>query len=239
MRFLLGVAKKNQKPPDHLSLLGIPIHFSDLGTFKYVFEEVFIHECYGGCPITPATILDCGSNIGMSIVYFKSLWPHARITGVEASPGTFALLQENVAGLKDVRILNKAVSDREGSIPFYTSPGLGVSSTNPLRGASEEVLVEAMPLSRLIEGEIDLLKIDIEGSEIAAFEELEASGKMPLIRFMFIEYHHHLPGESHALSTFLSRLERCGFNYETAAALPKRVGNFQDIVIRAWQAQPH
>lgn len=93
--------------------------------------------------------------------------------------------------------------------------------------------MEAVPLSGFITGFVDLLKIDIEGSEIAVFGELEASGKMPLIRRMFIEYHHHLPGEGQRLSSFLDRLERCGFDYELAASLPKRSGNFQDVVIRA------
>src|SRR5438552_957163 len=84
-----------------------------------------------------------------------------------------------------------------------------------------------------IDDSIDLLKTDIEGSEIDAFAELEASGKMPLIRQMFIEYHHHLPGEMPGLSSFLGRLERCGFDYELAACLPSRSGSFQDIFIRA------
>jgi len=114
-------------------------------------------------------------------------------------------------------------------------PGLGVSSMNPMRGVGKETAVEAAPLSDFIDGPLDLLKIDIEGSETAAFEELEASGKMPLIGFMFIEYHHHLPGEDHGLFSFLSRLERCGFDYETASFMPKAAGGFQDIVIRAWR----
>ncbi len=235
VRLRLGISKKMGRPTSSFSLLGTRVLFSDPGTLEYVFREVFIEECYAGCPIAPSTILDCGSNIGMSILYFKSCWPDAKILGVEASPGTFALLKENARGLKDVMLVNKAVADRSGMIPFYTVPGLGVSSTNPMRGSGKETIVEAAPLSYFIDGPLDLLKIDIEGSETAAFEELEASGKMPLISFMFIEYHHHLPGEDHGLSSFLSRLERCGFDYETASFMPKAAGGFQDIVIRAWR----
>jgi hypothetical protein len=77
------------------------------------------------------------------------------------------------------------------------------------------------------------LKIDVEGSEIVAFAELEASGKMALIRRMFIEYHHHLPNETNRLSTFLDRLERSGFDYELAASMPRGSGDFQDVLIRA------
>ena len=235
IRLRLGITKKIGRPASRLTLLGKQVQFADPGTLEYVFREVFIEECYSGCPFTPSTILDCGSNIGMSILYFKSCWPDAKITGVEASPSTFALLQKNVGGLADVTLINKAAGDKDEIVVFYTIPGLGVSSTNPSRGVGEEIRVQAAPLSRFIHGPLDLLKIDIEGSEIAAFAELEASGKMPFIRFMFIEYHHHLSGEHHALSCFLNRLERCGFDYETAALMPKQLGKFQDIVIRAWR----
>jgi hypothetical protein len=92
--------------------------------------------------------------------------------------------------------------------------------------------VEVAPLSEFISGPVDLLKVDIEGSEVAAFAELEASGKMPLIRQIFIEYH-HLPGETSSLASFLDRLERHGFTYELEATLPNRSADFQDVLIRA------
>lgn len=237
IRLRLGISKKLGKPVSHFSLLGTQIHFSDTGTLEYVFREVFIEECYAGCPISPSTILDCGSNIGMSILYFKSCWPGVKITGVEASPSTFVFLKENVGTLENVTVINRAVSDKRGTIPFFTVPGSGLSSINPLRAMGNEVAVETIPLSDFINGPLDLLKIDIEGAEIAAFKELEASGKLSMVRQMFIEYHHHLPGEDHAFSSFLSLLERGNFDYEIAACMPKRSTDFQDVVIRAWRKE--
>ena len=38
-------------------------------------------------------ILDCGSNIGMSILFFKMLYPGARIIGFEPDPDTFEILR--------------------------------------------------------------------------------------------------------------------------------------------------
>jgi FkbM family methyltransferase len=169
----------------------------------------------------------------MSIVLFKSLWPTCKILGVEASPEIFAMLEQNVLGLSDVTLLNLAVSDRRGQITFYSSPGSLTGSTNSLRGGIEGTSVEAVPISELITGPVNLLKVDIEGSEIAAFAELEESGKMPLIGQMFIEYHHHISGEADSLAAFLQRLDRCGFAYEVAAALPDSFGLMQDVLIRA------
>ncbi len=93
--------------------------------------------------------------------------------------------------------------------------------------------MDAAPLSDFITGPIDLLKMDIEGSEIAALADLEASGRIQMVREMIIEYHHHLPGQEDKLSSFLDRLERSGFDYVLDASSPERIGGFQDILIRA------
>ncbi len=215
------------------SLLGKEVKFANPHTFSFLLMELFIEESYKGCDPPPTTIVDLGSNIGMSILLFKSLWPACRVLGVEASAEIFAMLQQNVQGLADVTVVNRAVSDRHGEITFYSTPSSLMGSTNALRGGSLGRTVEKAPLSEFITGPVDLLKIDIEGSEIAAFAELEASGKMPLIYQMFIEYHHHIPGEWHSLAVFLERLERCGFVYEVAATLPDDFGGMQDVVIRA------
>ena len=221
------------RPLRRFSLLGRVMRFADPHIFSLLLMELFIEETYKGCDPPPATILDLGSNIGMSIVLFKSLWPTCKILGVEASPEIFAMLQQNVLGFSDVTVLNLAVSNRHGQITFYSSAASLMGSTNTRRGGSEESSVEAVPISKLITGPVDLLKIDIEGSEIAAFAELEASGKMPLIGQMFIEYHHHISGETDSLAAFLQRLDRCGFAYEVAAALPDSFGSMQDVLIRA------
>jgi len=222
-----------RRPPQSILLLGTRIHFTNARAFRYVFRELFIEEVYGGCEQTPATIVDCGSNIGMSILAFKNSWPQSTILGIEASPETYAVLVENVKDLAGVTVVNKVISDRHGTVPFYTGPNPLLGSTNMRRAGGKESLVEGAPLSDFITGPVDLLKVDIEGSELVAFAELEASGKMPLIRQMFIEYHHHLPGETCRLSIFLDRLERCGFDYDLGAPMPERPGDCQNVMIRA------
>ena len=221
------------RPLRSFSLLGRRVQFANSHTFSFLLMELFLEESYGECDPPPATILDLGSNIRMSILLFKSLWPACRVFGVEASPEIFAMLEQNVRGLPEVTVVNRAVSDRAGTISFYSTPDSLMGSTNMLRGGSVGTAVEATPLSEFVSGPVDLLKIDIEGSEIAAFAELGASGKMSLIREMRIEYHHHIPGECHSLAAFLERLERHGFGYELAAALPDDYGGMQDVVIRA------
>jgi FkbM family methyltransferase len=223
----------SKRGPRSFSLLGTKIHFDDAGVFRYLFYELFMKESYSCCHETPRTIVDCGSNIGMSILFFKSLWPNATITGIEASPTTFALLERNVRDLRGVNVVNKAISDRRGVISLFSGRHSLVDSTNALRGGTQETAVDGVPLSDFITGPIDLLKMDIEGSETAALTELEASGRIQMVREMVIEYHHHLAGQTEKLSLFLNRLERCGFDYVLDTSSPARIADFQDILIWA------
>jgi FkbM family methyltransferase len=223
------------RPVRSLSLLGTRIQFSNPRIFSLLLMEIYIEETYRGCDLPAARIVDLGSNIGMSILWFKSLWPESTILGVEASPEIFEHLKRNVQGLSGVTVVNCAVSDREGQIMFYSTPGSLMGSANSLRGGRSGAMVETKPMSKFIDGPVDLLKVDIEGGEMAAFAELEASGKFSLIRQMFIEYHHHLPGESHSLAAFLERLERNGFAYSLSAQRPPVNDDMQDILIHAWR----
>jgi FkbM family methyltransferase len=233
-RIRLAVCKLTGRSINSFSLLGRTIRFASPVTINYLFDEVFMNECYRSSQEAPKTILDCGSNIGMSIVFFKSIWPFAHITGVEASPHVFKLLEKNVENVPDVSVVNVAVGDHHGEIPFYSAIQHSLlGSTNPRRGGAEPINVTSIPISDLIHEPIDLLKMDIEGSEGNAFSELESSGKIRLIREMLIEYHHHLPEQKCDFTSFVGRLTRCGFDYEISAEMPRRAGGSQDIMIRA------
>ncbi len=223
-------------------LLGRRFHYRGAaGTFAFLFREVFIEETYAGFDERPAHIIDCGSNIGMSILFFKTLWPDCRITGIEASPGNFSILAQNIDGMEGVKILNRAVSsDQSTTVAFYEGLNPSMASTNPVRSKSNNaIMVDTVRLSELITDHVDLLKMDVEGSETGAFVDLETSGKLAMVKRMLIEYHHQLSPETPPLSQFLSRLERWGFDYEIAAHMPQRPGQFQDILIRAQQKGRH
>src|ERR1700731_2939240 len=63
-------------------------------------------EYYVPPALKPKVILDIGSNIGASLIYFNRLFPDANIFGFEPHPGTFRILQENVAHLRGVTVFN-------------------------------------------------------------------------------------------------------------------------------------
>jgi FkbM family methyltransferase len=150
-------------------------HLSDPTTGLQVFDEVFVGEHYRfqnrG---TARTVVDIGANIGLFSLYAHLKLPAATIYAIEADPSTFATLAGNVEhnALQDfVRPFHLAISSVTGTLTFYRAATSGWSSLFPVRGAEggEAVQVSSMSLPAFCAaqgiGEIDILKIDVEGAE--------------------------------------------------------------------------
>ncbi|EEN5590843.1 FkbM family methyltransferase, partial [Salmonella enterica subsp. enterica serovar Mountpleasant] len=60
-------------------------------------------------------IVDCGANIGTSVLYFLGEYPDAHIVAIEPAPANVALLERNTEGL-NVKVINKGVSSSEGEM---------------------------------------------------------------------------------------------------------------------------
>ena len=101
------------------------IHFNgfdwiipDIASFCAQLQEIFIDEVYAfDCPIPHPTIIDCGSNVGVSIAYFKILYPQAHVIGFEADPEIFAYLNHNTERFQNLELYNQAVWYQNGQMP--------------------------------------------------------------------------------------------------------------------------
>ena len=92
-------------------------------------------------------------------------------------------------------------------------------------------------LSPYLEGPVDFLKLDVEGSERDVLQELADAGKLALVEQMVVEYHHHLEPGTDRLAAFLGLLEEHGFGYQLAAPLrlPIARDTFQDVLVYAYR----
>jgi FkbM family methyltransferase len=231
------------QPRSPQEILGYQFNFLSYGTLRYLFNEIFLRQEY--CFLTDNKspfIIDCGSNIGASILYFKKLYPNASIIGFEPSEQAFNVLKSNIEGngLQNVTIYNLGLSGWEEEQEFYFDP----SNVSNLRMSfvKERVqgvstLVKTTTLSKYINRTVDFLKMDIEGSESFVIEELHETQKLPLIKEMVIEYHHHIDKEADKLSYMLGILEQNNFGYHISSNLPgpSAKGDFQDIMIYAYR----
>lgn len=222
-------------------VLGFVVEAFDYWTLQYLFGEIFVRsEYYFSSKSKKPIIMDCGSNIGMSILFFKFLFPDSVIHGFEPDPVTFALLDKNIKSnnLSGVHLHNVAVSDREEEISFYTdeTPGSLLMSVIKGRMSSKEIKIPTIRFVDFIaDYKVNFLKIDIEGHENVVFADLAASKALSKIDEMIIEYHHNITGEKSKLSGFLSLLEQSGFNYQIdGSTVPIYTKKFQDILIYAY-----
>ncbi len=227
-------------------VLGSCINYFNFSMFLYLYQEIMVSCLYQFLsPVKDPLIIDCGSNIGVSIVFFKKLYPSATVIGFEPDPATFALLEENVKQnkLTDVTLHNKAITDTEGTVEFYVDPlnpgDLGMSTLKQSK-LTKTFRVPCVTLSSIIgDMSVDFLKIDIEGSETRVLNELAESRAIGKIREMVVEYHHHLEGNVDALSELLKILETNEFGYQikTYDWTFHTRGGFQPVWIHAYNKQ--
>lgn len=200
-----------------IRLAEFDVSFNDALVCYHLYNDMFVNGIYYYEPTrTDPFVLDCGSNIGMSMLYFKHLSPNARVVCFEPDPVLLPYLKKNIAqnNLKDVKLVEAAVSSSNGELSFFADGliGGGLSEAAPLT-ASVETKVKTIRLYDYLTEECDFMKMNIEGAEWDALED--AADRLPLIREMAIEYH-HLPGLPRTLHSILTLLHEKGFEYSVS-----------------------
>ena len=150
---------------------------TDLATFLHVFAD----ECYDFQLLTaPTVIVDAGAHVGYATVWFAQRYPAAIVVAIEADSDNVEILRRNVAGLQQVQILSAALMAEAGSTtvvdPGHGSWGYRVAKNNDswatgTRRAMVQSVTVLDILDRFQLERVDLLKIDIEGSELEVMNE--------------------------------------------------------------------
>ncbi len=213
----------------------------DYSTIEYLFNEVFIANQYYFEPKTKEPfIIDCGANVGMSICYFKRLYPKAKILAFEANPHAYKLLEKNIKDndFKNIELYNVALFDKETEISFFIDDNIGtlLGSIKPERGGSNELKINARKLSSYLKNveTVDLIKIDVEGAETSIISDLYNTATLQKAKEYIIEYHHNMNEEKSELSSFLQLFESNGFSYNIKADF-QSINSFQDILIHFYR----
>ena len=198
---------------EEIELFGKSFTIADGMSFYYSYKEIFQDNIYkfqadGDTPV----IFDCGSNYGTSIVYFKQLYPNCDLISFEADPNIFLHLERNVKafGLDRVKLNPYALFDKEDFIEFNVEGADGGSLFD--NNSTNSIKVETKTLSSYLReyDSVDFLKMDIEGAELAVFQE--AGNHLGSVKRMFIEYH-SFRNRKQELQELLSILSDNGFRY--------------------------
>jgi len=141
-------------------------------------------------------IIDVGAHIGLSVLYFKMLFPKSRIMAIEPHPETVKILRKNVemSRLENVEIVEAAVGKERGEKSFFVDKdNEWLSSSSFFRGAwsntqeNQEIRVDVVRLGDLIKTKVDLLKLDVEGAEEEVL--LSLGNKLNMVEHILFEYH--------------------------------------------------
>lgn len=181
------------------------------GTSDYsTFEHIFLQNQYDiQLPITPETILDAGANIGLSAVYFSHRFPNASIVAVEPDQDNFRILQENVSNHHQIQTLRAGVWSQETHLKI-TDANTGknafmVTETEATDAFALPALSPLTIMQRYGWHTIDLLKIDIEGSEKELFEH-GYEDWLPKTKIILVELHDFMkPGCSKSVFKAISQ----------------------------------
>ncbi|HEY2582982.1 MAG TPA: FkbM family methyltransferase [Mucilaginibacter sp.] len=211
-------------------------------TIEFLINEIFVSNDYWFAADTDKPIIiDCGANIGVSIMYFLNLYPNAEILGFEPNPFVFELLKKNLSENNlHATLENCALCKQSCLIPFYISDDYGTLTGSIIneRGGENKIEIEGKQLSKFVSkySKIDVIKIDTEGAEIEIIDDLFENNLLTVADNYLIEFHHNIKNVKTSLSDFLRKFEDSGFEYsiKTEYEMP---GKFQDVFLHFYKTK--
>lgn len=210
LRIVASRVSQVQMPPPVTARLapdGHEVLISDPGELS-VLHDVMVDGEYRPRG-KPEVIFDLGANVGFVTLFFRRLYPEARIVAVEADPSTYKRLVRNVEGLPGVTTLNLAMAGSNGPVSmFRTASSIGTSLASRPGPAGEPFEVMGKTLATLMDearvDRIGLLKVDIEGAEF----DMLAGAPLERVDELIAEVHYDLgTGDENMLRSVLTGWE--------------------------------
>src|SRR5262245_22955584 len=184
-----------------------PFHLRKCDIFT--LGEVFYEQQYRlrtPLPERPV-IIDAGANIGAATAWFLGRYPGAVVHCFEPQSDNFRLLTANLGGRDDVVLNRAAIGAAAGEVTLYLAAHGAEHSTVGTGGRNE--VVPAVSLGDYLADydieRVDLLKLDVEGSELDALRGL--GDRLSRVNVISGEVHEKLVDQDE----FYTFLEQAGF----------------------------
>jgi FkbM family methyltransferase len=225
---LSRLRKLPEGEPNVTNIFGWPFHTLGGRSFAHLYDLFFRKEFYSfKCSTDTPYIIDCGANVGVSVVWWKTKYPRARVLAFEADPKIFRLLQINCGHLDGVDLINAALWNEDGKIGFAALGGEGGHVAAPSANSTSVRSVPCVRLRSFLQEKCDLLKMDIEGAEVEVIRD--SVDVLNRVDRAFIEYH-SFAKRSQFLGETIARLEAVGFRLYVHTELPS-ARPFEELVV--------
>ena len=183
--------------------------------FYEIFKDrIYAPYIYGKQDLT---IVDIGANIGIATLYFSRF--AKKVVSVEPSAEHFELLKSMVEynKLENVTLINKAIYINQGNFTLYHPPNKTAYSlmSNISQISQSNEMVDAITLDDLFKennlNHVDLLKVDIEGTEIEVFSHTSFKNIADKVDLVITERHNWTGRNPNQLK---EALKNAGFTVE-------------------------
>jgi FkbM family methyltransferase len=196
------------------------IWYENTDEFYELKKEIFGENCYYiELEKEDPVIVDLGAHIGLTVIYFKMLFPKARVIAFEPISSNYELLQKNIAEnqLDDIETYQVVVAPKSGILRIQEPVGEGAWKSGAgiipkgWKGiqTNQEIKVEAVGIQELLEQKIDIMKMDIEGMEYEVIRNMGLNIRN--IKNLMIEVH---PRKDHRIEEIQKILIQNGFKLE-------------------------
>jgi len=201
------------------------------------------------------TCFDVGANVGQTAREMLEEFPHARVYSFEPHPVSCERLREIVDPRFSAHML--ALSDQNAVVPFYeyaeTGGGSHINSMIPnshfpthfrFNTRAKKITAQSTTIDTFCDehsiAKIDVLKLDIEGGELAALEGARGMFQQGRIRFVYLEYTGLVPaagvggGSLLPIATYLDRFHLVPIATYTDYVLPKEKFVVANALFALW-----
>jgi FkbM family methyltransferase len=192
-----------------------PIYLRNNSTDYNTFSQIFYSEEYNFSFVkAPKVIVDCGANIGLSVIYFKNRFPKAKIIAIEPDGENYEMLVKNTKSYSDIICIKAGIWSSSTHLEIvdlalgewaYMVKPVGFSTEFTIKGIGLKEIIESYKLEY-----IDILKVDIEGSEKELFEAGQDEW-LPYINTLIVETHDRF--KKGTAKSIFSALVKYDFNF--------------------------
>ena len=166
-------------------------------------------------------VLDCGANVGYITRFLASTG--AQIIAFEPDPRAFAQLQKRCGHLPNVTLRNEGVWDKSDTLPLFdhaegqedeTAFTVGsslISQKNNIDPNKSRLvnLIDLIEFLREQPRNVSLIKLDVEGAEIAILQKIVSENAWHLFDRMYVETHEtKIPAQIPALADIRATLQK-------------------------------
>ena len=212
----LNMAKVNfqtSRKLKELKMIYQPLIIRKSTTDEHVFQQIFLYDDYeiGQLNFKPKTIIDAGSYVGYASIFFNYKYPEARIAAIEPSSANFGTLQQNTQNIPSITRYKAGLWHKEAKIKVVDRKtgnwGFMIEEVGPDEKFDlETITVQKIMLDKGWD-EIDIFKIDIEGSELELFT-YNYEEWISKVKIFIIEFHDRIkPGTTDAFYNAIKGLK--------------------------------